>query len=53
MVEVVICEKFGYTYDEFLDLPMPFVELIRDKMKIDAQITKKESEKAQSKSRKR
>jgi hypothetical protein len=40
MQMVVICEKFGWTYDQFLDQPMFFIELIREKMKIDVQLEK-------------
>jgi len=37
MQMVTICEKFGWTYDEFLEQPMFFIDLIRERMKIDAQ----------------
>lgn len=37
MQAVVICETFGWTYDQYLDQPLPFLELIKEKMKIDAQ----------------
>jgi hypothetical protein len=37
MQVVVICEMFGWTYDEYLSQPIEFLELIREKMKIDAQ----------------
>ena len=37
MQTVVICEMFGWTYQEFLDQPITFIQLIKEKMKIDAQ----------------
>lgn len=37
MQMVVICEMFGWTYDEFLDQPTFFIDLIREKLRVDAQ----------------
>lgn len=45
MQAVVICEAFGWTFQEYLDQPEFFVELIREKMKIDAQRAEKQSKK--------
>jgi len=45
MQVVVICEKYGWTYNEYLEQPKPFIDLIKDKMRIDAQVAEKESKK--------
>lgn len=37
MFMVIVCEKFGWTYYEYLEQPTFFVDLIREKMSIDAQ----------------
>lgn len=37
MFAVVVCERFGWTYYQYLDQPRPFLDLIKEKMKIDAQ----------------
>ncbi len=37
MFPVVICEKYGWTYDEYLDQPVDFIYLISERMSIDAQ----------------
>lgn len=42
MVAVVICEMFGWTYDEYMDQPQPFLDLIKEKIRIDTQIREKE-----------
>ena len=42
---VVICETFGWTYDDYLNQPVFFIELIKEKMKIDAQRSLNESKK--------
>lgn len=36
MQMVAICEAFGWTYQEFMQQPTFFIELIREKMRIDA-----------------
>lgn len=36
MQMVVICQTFGWTYQEFMQQPTFFVDLIREKMRIDA-----------------
>lgn len=37
MLKVVICETFGWTYNEYMDTPQDFIDLIKEKMKIDSQ----------------
>ena len=37
MQMVVICENFGWTKAEYLDQPLEFISLIKERMKIDAQ----------------
>ena len=36
MMPVIICEKYGWTYYEYLDQPLPFINLIAERLKIDA-----------------
>lgn len=36
MFMIDVCERFGYTYNEYLDLPVWFVELLREKARIDS-----------------
>lgn len=43
MQMVVICETFGWTYAQYLDQPLPFISLIKEKMKVDAQKAEKAS----------
>lgn len=45
MLPVIICEKYGWTLDEYLDHPVPFLNLIAERMKIDALETKKQANK--------
>jgi len=45
MLPVVICEKYGWTYGEYLDQPVDFIHLIAERMSIDA----KEQEQAAKK----
>ena len=35
MQVVAICEMFGWTYEQYYDQPQHFLELIRDKMRVD------------------
>ncbi|MCK5015451.1 MAG: hypothetical protein KAS32_00100 [Candidatus Peribacteraceae bacterium] len=35
MFEVVVCEKFGWTYEEYMNQPLDFIELIKHKYKVD------------------
>lgn len=32
MLMATICERFGWTYEEFMNQPVFFIELIREKM---------------------
>lgn len=41
MIAVVICEKMGWRYEDYLSQPNWFVELLIEKIRIDA---KKEKE---------
>lgn len=49
MQMVVICEMFGWTYQEFLQQPTFFIDLILEKMKIDNQRVEAESRKINKK----
>ncbi len=42
---VVICEKYSWTYKQFLQQPLWFIDLIREKMKIDSQKERHELDK--------
>lgn len=35
MQMVVICETFGWTYQEYLDQPVHFIALVKERMRID------------------
>lgn len=37
MQVVIICEIFGWTYEQYQDQPTHFIALIKEKLKIDAQ----------------
>ena len=37
MIVVAICEAFGWTYNQYLDQPVFFIELIKDKMRVDGE----------------
>ena len=37
MLVVSVCENFGWTYEEYLNQPQFFLDLIVEKMKIDNQ----------------
>jgi hypothetical protein len=37
MLEVVICERFSWTREQYLDQPQFFLDLIIQKIKVDAQ----------------
>lgn len=49
MQMVVICETFGWTYQQFLQQPTYFIDLILGKMKIDAHNAQEESRKIKKK----
>jgi len=40
MQAVVVCERFGWTYDEYLSQPVFFMRLIREKIVLDAKAEK-------------
>lgn len=42
---VVMCETFGWTYQQYIEQPTWFIELIREKMKIDSQIAENQAKK--------
>lgn len=42
MQMVVICEAFGWTYQQYHEQPLPFLNLIKEKMRLDAQRNEKE-----------
>lgn len=46
MIAVILCEKFGWTYQEYLDQPVEFIELAIAKMDIDNQEAQKAHDKA-------
>lgn len=45
MQMVVICENFGWTFEEYNNQPDYFIELIKQKMRIDAQRSENELKK--------
>lgn len=45
MQAVTICETYGWTYEQYLDQPQFFTDLIKEKMKIDAQKAENEMKK--------
>lgn len=45
MQVVMICKDFGWTYDEYLDQPLPFIQRIKEMMSIDAQKAEQEAKK--------
>ena len=45
MAVVVICEMYGWTYYQYEDQPKPFIDLIKEKLRIDAQKAKNEAQK--------
>jgi hypothetical protein len=45
MMMVIICEKFGWTYYEYLQQPQYFIELIIEKLKVDEQREANQSKK--------
>jgi len=45
-----MCERFGWTYYEYLSQPYWFIQVIKDKMEIEAEYQKKETEKNNPKS---
>lgn len=46
MFPVIVCEQFGWTYEEYLNAPQWMLDLIAEKMNVDAQIAKRAAEKA-------
>jgi len=40
MMSVILCEKFGWTYEEYLAQPNFFIDLIIEKIKVDNQVKK-------------
>lgn len=49
MQTIIICETFGWTFTEYMDQPIEFIALIREKMKIDAQRSEQEIKKMNQK----
>jgi hypothetical protein len=49
MFVVEVCKMFGWTYDEYLDQPTFFLELISEKYRIDAANQANEMRKAKRK----
>ena len=45
MLIIAICEKFGWTYCEYLDQPQFLIDLIIEKIKIDNQKVENEIKK--------
>lgn len=37
MLVVAICQEFGWTYQEYMNQPITFIALIKEKMSIDTQ----------------
>ena len=46
MIIVEICEKFSWDYNTYLAQPVWFIDLIMERMKIDAQKAQREELKA-------
>jgi len=42
----MLCEKFGWTYQEFLDQPWWFAEIVKVQMKVDNEKQKRDMRKA-------
>lgn len=53
MAIVVVCERFGWTYLEYLAQPYWFITLIHKKLDIDSQKERAAQEKAQRRSPKK
>jgi hypothetical protein len=45
MLIVSICERFGWTYQEYMDQPLWFIDLLLAKMDIDRQMMEKKLKK--------
>lgn len=43
MLEVQICQDFGWTYEEYLSQPVHFLAMIREKMRIDGKRQEREA----------
>lgn len=46
MLAVLVCEKFGWTYEEYLRQPDWFIGLISDKMDAESMFANREKQKA-------
>lgn len=46
MLIVEICKEYGLTYDEYIDQPNWFIELVKIKMRIDNEKAIREARKA-------
>lgn len=46
MVIAAICERFGWTYEEYHGQPSWFLEMIKLKLRLDAEHEMRESDKA-------
>ena len=45
----IICESFGWTYQEYIEQPTWFINLIKERMQIDAKNQSQELKKLKSK----
>jgi len=45
MQVVAICQEFGWTYYQYMEQPEWFIELLKDKLEIDAEESRKASKK--------
>lgn len=45
MQTVLICQAFGWTYDQYLDQPIHFLLLIAGRMQVDAQKAARDAKK--------
>lgn len=50
MFVIIICERFGWTYYEYMSQPKPFLDLIKEKFKIDQQLATLQANKVNNKS---
>lgn len=45
IIAAMICEKTGWTYDQYLDQPASFIELMKLKMRLDVEHQEQEVKK--------
>lgn len=53
VVVAEICERFGWTYEQYWDQPASFLEVIRVKMQVENEYREKEQKRAERASKRR